>query len=158
MITKEGKVWNGTKFLRGFSSNGGYIIYDLYFDGKRAKIYSHRLVMEVYNGASELHVHHIDGNKTNNSLNNLEYVTHIENQNKLDKSPLQLPFYISKTSNRGKWTTYSYRRTINGKRVTLKTSSKLNTIIQFKKHYELQKPQLQQLHYKSIRNDSSRWY
>ena len=84
MITKEGKVWNGTKFLRGFSSNGGYIIYDLYFDGKRAKIYSHRLVMEVYNGASELHVHHIDGNKTNNSLNNLEYVTHIENQNKLD--------------------------------------------------------------------------
>lgn len=42
---------------------------------KRGEIYEHRLVMSQYLGRSLQrweHVHHKDGNKTNNSLNNLE--------------------------------------------------------------------------------------
>lgn len=35
--------------------------------------------MEVFKGKSTLTVDHIDGNKENNSLNNLEYVTAKEN-------------------------------------------------------------------------------
>lgn len=39
----------------------------------------HRLVMEVFERKSDLTVYHIDGNKENNSLDNLEYVTITEN-------------------------------------------------------------------------------
>ncbi len=39
----------------------------------------HRLIMEVFKGKSDLTVDHIDGNKMNNSLDNLEYVTLSEN-------------------------------------------------------------------------------
>ena len=35
--------------------------------------------MEAFNGKSDLTVDHIDGNKLNNSLDNLEYVTREEN-------------------------------------------------------------------------------
>lgn len=41
--------------------------------------YVHRLIMEAFNGYSDLTVDHIDGNKRNNSLENLEYVTQKEN-------------------------------------------------------------------------------
>ena len=39
----------------------------------------HRIVMEAFKGKSDLTVDHIDGNKLNNSLDNLEYVTIQEN-------------------------------------------------------------------------------
>lgn len=39
----------------------------------------HRLIMEAFHGKSDLTVDHIDGNKLNNSLDNLEYVTREEN-------------------------------------------------------------------------------
>lgn len=38
-------------------------------------IYLHRLVMETFKGHSNLTIDHIDSNKRNNSLKNLEYVT-----------------------------------------------------------------------------------
>ena len=40
----------------------------------------HRLVMETFVGKSELTVDHIDSNKRNNKLSNLEYVSQEENQ------------------------------------------------------------------------------
>lgn len=39
----------------------------------------HRLVMSAFYGESNLHVNHIDGNKSNNSIENLEYCTIQEN-------------------------------------------------------------------------------
>ncbi len=39
----------------------------------------HRLVMLVFKGKSDLQCNHIDGNKQNNNLNNLEYCTGSEN-------------------------------------------------------------------------------
>ena len=44
------------------------------------KLLAHRVIMEAFHGKSELTVDHIDGNKLNNSLDNLEYVTQKENQ------------------------------------------------------------------------------
>ena len=40
----------------------------------------HRLVMETFVGNSKYEINHKDGYKTNNRLENLEYVTHSENQ------------------------------------------------------------------------------
>ena len=39
----------------------------------------HRLVLLAFVGESTLEVNHIDGNKQNNRLDNLEYVTHSQN-------------------------------------------------------------------------------
>ena len=46
-------------------------------NGKQERV--HRIVMEAFHGKSDLTVDHIDGNKENNNLNNLEYVTQAEN-------------------------------------------------------------------------------
>lgn len=39
----------------------------------------HRIVMETFKGKSDLTIDHVDSNKRNNSLKNLEYVTQEEN-------------------------------------------------------------------------------
>jgi hypothetical protein len=46
---------------------------------KQRAVRVHRMVMEVFYGRSDLQVNHIDGNKFNNCLNNLEYCTAKEN-------------------------------------------------------------------------------
>ena len=48
-------------------------------EGKSKQVKFHRLVMFAFNGISDLHVNHINGIKTDNRLENLEYCTHSEN-------------------------------------------------------------------------------
>lgn len=47
--------------------------------GVAKSYYVHRLVMAAFVGDSNLIVDHIDGNKTNNNLDNLRYVTNQQN-------------------------------------------------------------------------------
>jgi predicted DNA-binding protein len=51
-------------------------------NGKRTKAYIHRLVAEAFleNNDCLSDVNHIDGNKRNNAVNNLEWVSHKDNQ------------------------------------------------------------------------------
>lgn len=61
-------------------------------DGKRHRYSVHRLVLENFNpveGMENLQVNHIDGNKRNNNLNNLEWVTCKENINHAIKNNLR---------------------------------------------------------------------
>ena len=57
----------------------GYMKVDLKEGGKHYRKYVHRLVCAAFFGKSKLVVNHKDKDKTNNSLENLEYVTQSEN-------------------------------------------------------------------------------
>ena len=62
------------------------------FSGGTRKSWAvHRLVLEVFKPDRELSLHcnHIDGDKTNNSLNNLEWISNIENQRHAWKTGLK---------------------------------------------------------------------
>lgn len=61
--------------------DGRYLVVDLYTNGKRLYKRVHRLVADTFldnpNGFSD--VNHIDGNRLNNTLANLEYCSHLSN-------------------------------------------------------------------------------
>lgn len=58
----------------------GYLIVNLYKNGKRKSSYVHRLVANAFLGVNnEMTVNHKDENKTNNNIENLEYLTRGDN-------------------------------------------------------------------------------
>lgn len=80
-------VFRMGKILSPSKSGPGYLQIAFYVDGKTQKKYIHRLVMEAFNPTDnpELEINHIDENKENNMITNLEWVTHKENMNKVSK-------------------------------------------------------------------------
>lgn len=69
------------KILNGSVNNKGYIRYDLCLNGKRFVVHGHKAVTETFipNIENKPFINHIDGNKTNNNVNNLEWCTAKEN-------------------------------------------------------------------------------
>jgi hypothetical protein len=68
------------KTLSPGTSTSGYLFVVLCADGKKSKKDIHRLVAEVFIGPPlGLCVNHKDGDKVNNHVSNLEYVTYAEN-------------------------------------------------------------------------------
>jgi hypothetical protein len=85
-LTKS--IWNGYTFrikdefiLKGGKDKKGYLYVILSKDGIKSIYKIHRLVAQFFipNPENKLEVNHIDGNKLNNSVNNLEWCTHQEN-------------------------------------------------------------------------------
>lgn len=80
-----GEIWNlNTNHILTDTSTGwtGYRKVDIRFDnGKRISKTVHRLVYEAFNGPipNRLVINHIDEDKTNNSLSNLEMMTRADN-------------------------------------------------------------------------------
>lgn len=85
-ISTEGQVRNkNTQYiLKGRPSKNGYLQVSLKEDEtqKFKNQYIHRLVAQQFliNEENKREVNHKDGNKTNNNLDNLEWVTSSENQ------------------------------------------------------------------------------
>lgn len=81
-ITRCGKVYShiSKRFLSP-SVRGEYLSIGLYHDRKRKSFAVHRLVALVYldNPENKPCVNHIDGDKFNNHVSNLEWCTHSEN-------------------------------------------------------------------------------
>jgi hypothetical protein len=89
-ITMDGQVFSHktNKFKKSFALQTGYVFIQLYKGNKKKNYYIHRLVAEAYliNIESKIQVNHIDGNKSNNNISNLEWVTPKENmKHSLDK-------------------------------------------------------------------------
>ena len=76
-VTSCGKVWSyrRKKFLKHFTNSKGYLLVDLWKNGKMKHFAVHRLVAVAYipNPDNLPQVNHKDENKTNNCLQNLEW-------------------------------------------------------------------------------------
>lgn len=82
-IYDNGDVYNSQtqKILKGSISEHGYKYYRLSKDNHKKMYYAHRLVAENFipNPKNLPVVNHIDGNKTNNNTDNLEWTSYFEN-------------------------------------------------------------------------------
>ena len=87
-VTNDGLVWAYPKksrkqgrWLKEAIDRCGYAYVGLFKDGKVTKLKVHRLVAQAFLVASDKpHVNHKDGNKLNNCVKNLEWVTPKENK------------------------------------------------------------------------------
>lgn len=81
-IDENGKLFNQktNNYYKG-SVDGGYLRYDLKWNQKRFNFSAHKLVAENFipNPNNLPVVNHKDGNKLNNNINNLEWVSYSEN-------------------------------------------------------------------------------
>ena len=80
-VSNFGNVKNDKGKILSPGKTRGYPIVCLFYPTKRMSKHIHRLVMDAFveKRPSGMQVNHIDGVKTNNRLDNLEYVTPSEN-------------------------------------------------------------------------------
>ena len=79
LVEKNGKIFSlkSNKYLHPSISSTGYYVVSIYLNGFKKQYKVHDLVAAMYipNPLNKCYVHHIDGNKLNNSVNNLMWVT-----------------------------------------------------------------------------------
>ena len=88
-INRQGQVRNDkTSHIRKPTLNkrNGYLVVDLYKHNKHNKIPIHRLVAEAFipNPENKPTVDHIDGNRQNNSIDNLRWATYGEQNSRFE--------------------------------------------------------------------------
>lgn len=83
--TQSGKIFSHKtkKYIRGQINNEGYIRLGLYGDNGEKKFLIHRLIAQTFipNPENKPQVNHIDNDKSNNCVDNLEWITNKENRN-----------------------------------------------------------------------------
>ena len=91
-VTPEGEVWSykSKKFLTPKHSVKGYLFVNLCKNGKVKNYRIHRLVAEAYipNPDNLPQVDHINEDKTNNCVNNLQWITNRDNSRKSNNKPI----------------------------------------------------------------------
>jgi hypothetical protein len=82
-VSSDGDIVSAHSKLRVLTqctTEKGYMVVYLSVRGKRRKLKVHRIVMSVFNGANDkMQIDHINGDKSDNRVKNLEYVTCEEN-------------------------------------------------------------------------------
>lgn len=83
LISRTGKVWTTTynRELHPHLTNRGYLRVNLSKDKAVKRVHVHRLVAEAFipNPGNLPAVDHIDGNKLNNNVENLQWISHSDN-------------------------------------------------------------------------------
>jgi len=102
--TKDGKIvsWKtgSQKYVNGSTSDSGYVRINLRKGGKLKSFYAHRLVFAAFFGdiPSGLQVHHVNGIKQDNHIDNLELVTRHENLSRAWRDGLIVPQFGEQSS------------------------------------------------------------
>ena len=82
-IEEDGRIWSyiSQKYLKPYQNHNNYYVVDLYKDKVGKTTLIHRLLAEAFipNPENKPYIDHIDRDRTNNSINNLKWVTHKEN-------------------------------------------------------------------------------
>ena len=82
-VSKDGQVMSvrKNKTIKPWLNIYGYYSVRLHKDGNRRTAFVHRLIAQAFipNPDNKSEVNHIDGNKLNNDISNLEWVSHREN-------------------------------------------------------------------------------
>lgn len=84
MVSTWGRVKNSKtgKIVKGKITSSGYREYCLTVNRKKFSVYAHRITYEVWKGGDLKTINHIDGDKLNNHILNLENVSSLENNSK----------------------------------------------------------------------------
>jgi hypothetical protein len=107
MISSDGEIvsfYKNGKLLKHSIDKQGYHLTCLYKDNKNHYFKVHRLVAAAFipNPKNKPQVNHIDGNKSNNSISNLEWATGFENQQHSIRTGLRVMPKGEKHCNYGK--------------------------------------------------------
>lgn len=112
LVSNDGRVMSirSNKILKPTTDKDGYIYYVLCVDGNRKTIKAHRLVAMAFidNPQNKPAIDHINGDKKDNRVENLRWVTNKENTNNpitfkkvLNANLARMPLLMQKASMRG---------------------------------------------------------
>ena len=100
LVSKNGDVFSeiSGKFLKPFKNKKGYLYIDIHMRKYRIRKSIHSLVAETYipNLENKETINHKDGNKENNSVGNLEWMTQSDNNLHSIRNKLRIPISGSK--------------------------------------------------------------
>jgi hypothetical protein len=98
MIDTQGNIKNiKGRYIKPRYDKRGYLRVNLSNNGKKGTYFVHQLVMQTFNGLGNKYasIDHIDGNKENNHIDNLRYVSLGENiELSILKRNDELSFYL----------------------------------------------------------------
>lgn len=80
-VTEDGKVFRGERQLKPYRQSKGYLRVDVWYEKQKTVTYAHRMIAETFLPNTKNHccINHKDGNKANNNISNLEWVSNSEN-------------------------------------------------------------------------------
>lgn len=92
LVSDKGRVWTTTynRELKSHTTNRGYLRINLSKDKTVKRVHIHRLVAEAFipNPNNLPTVDHIDGNKLNNNVENLQWLSYSDNTRKANNGSI----------------------------------------------------------------------